>query len=200
MKKILLMAMLLWMAIFLTGSNAALAAPAGAGRTVTVMGHGELAVPPDMAYVTLGVMTSADDAQTAMQENSQAVSRVVEALLAQGIAQEQIKTAVISLYPVFSPSGPQDTEAATGYRAQNSVTSAVNDLGNVGKVTDTALRAGVNQIQGVRFAVKDDGKWRDEVMKKAIQDGQHKAAVLAQNLDGKLGPVQTLMPCITPVR
>lgn len=193
MKKVLLAAILLWAAIFLTGSNAALAAPTVTERTVTVTGHGELTVAPDMAYVTLGIMTSADEAKTAMQENSQAVNRVVEALLAQGISREQIKTSLVSLYPVFPQPGQQDAQtAATGYRAQNNVTITVNDLANVGRVLDTALGAGANQMQGVRFAVKDDSKLQDEVMKKAIQDGQHKAAVLAQNLGGKLGPVQTI--------
>lgn len=193
MKKILLLAILLWMTVFLTGSNVALAA--SPGRTISVTGHGELAVAPDMAYVTLGVMTSAGDAKTAMQENSRVVSQVVDALLAQGIAQEQIKTSLVSLYPIFPPAGPgpeTNQTAVAGYRAQNNVTATVKDLASVGKVMDTALGAGANQMQGVRFAVSEDSKLRDEVLKKAILDGQHKAAVLAQSLGGKLGKVQTV--------
>src|SRR4051794_40641403 len=63
-------------------------APAG----VKVTGHGEVDATPDIARIDVGVEARAKTASAAMDENGEAMRRVVAALEQAGIAHEDLKT------------------------------------------------------------------------------------------------------------
>jgi uncharacterized protein YggE len=172
--------------------SAALAAPAGdkAGSTITVTGHAELTVVPDIAYITAGIVTTGADVETARRDNERAMRRIIDAVIAQGIDKSKIATSQFSLQPIYKNDG-LSAGAISGYRLVNNLTVAVEDLDRIGQVIDAAFQAGANQFQGLRFAVRDDGKLRDELLRRAVQDGWHKASVIADALGVTLGqPLQ----------
>jgi uncharacterized protein YggE len=172
--------------------SAALAAPTGdkAGATITVTGHAELTIVPDIAYITAGIVTIGADVDTARRENERVVRRIIDAVTAQGIDKSKIATSQFSLQPVYKNDGQGGSNSISGYRLTNNLTVAVEDLEKVGQVIDAAFQAGANQFQGLRFAVKDDGKLRDELLRRAVQDGRHKASVIADALGLTLGQPQ----------
>lgn len=166
----------------------ALAAPADQQAAITVTGHAETTVAPDIAIVTTGIVTTGPDVETARADNDRVMRRIIDALAAQGIAKSNIVTSQFNLQPIYrsdAKDGGYGTVA--GYRLQNTVTVTVEDLAKTGAVIDAAFAAGANQFHGLRFAVKDDGRLRDELFKKAVQDGRHKAAVIAEALGVTLG-------------
>lgn len=173
---------------------AALAAAGGdKGGTVTVTGHAELTVVPDIAYITAGIVTTGADVESARRENERAMRRIIDAVTALGIDKNNVKTAQFSLQPVYKNDSKDGTAGAIGgYRLVNSLTVAIEDLEKIGPVIDAAFQAGANQFQGLRFAVKNDGKLRDELLRLAVQDGRHKAAVMAEALGLTLGPPQAV--------
>ncbi len=166
----------------------ALAAPAAEQGRITVTGHAETTVAPDIAFVTAGVVTNGADVESARGENDRTMRRIIDALAAQGIDRSRIITSQFSLQPIYRndarDGGPG---TVTGYRLQNNVTVTVEDLGKIGAVIDAAFAAGANQFNGLRFAVRDDGRLHDELLRKAVQDGRHKAAVMADALGATLG-------------
>ncbi|MDR7866489.1 MAG: SIMPL domain-containing protein [Sporomusaceae bacterium] len=169
-------------------AGTAFAAPAEGARTINVTGHAEATVAPDIAFVTAGIITTGADAATAREDNDRTMRRIIDALAAQGIAKSNIATSQFSLQPIYKSDGKDGSPGAiTGYRLQNSVTVKVEDLGKIGPVIDAAFAAGANQFQGLRFAVKDDGRLYDELLRKAVQDGRHKASVMADALGVALG-------------
>ncbi len=169
-------------------AGAAFAAPAEGTRTVTVTGHAEAAVAPDVAFVTAGIITTGADAATAREDNDRTMRRIIDALAAQGIAKANIATSQFSLQPIYKNDAKDGSPGAiAGYRLQNSVTVKVEDLGKIGPVIDAAFAAGANQFHGLRFAVKDDGRLYDELLRKAVQDGRRKASVMADALGVALG-------------
>lgn len=166
----------------------ALAAPADAPATLTVTGHAEAVVAPDIAFVTTGIVTTGPDVETARAENDRVMRRIIDALAAQGIDKSKIVTSQFSLQPLYkndAKDGGYGTIA--GYRLQNNVTVTVENLVKTGAVIDAAFAAGANQFHGLRFALKDDGKLRDDLLAKAVQDGRRKAAVMAEALGVNLG-------------
>lgn len=174
------------LAVCLAGT--ALAAPAEGARTITVTGHAEAVVAPDVAFVTAGIITAGADAESARADNDRTMRRIIDALAAQGIAKGDIATSQFSLQPIYKNDGKDGSPGAiSSYRLQNSVTVKVEDLGKIGPVIDAAFAAGANQFQGLRFAVKDDGRLYDELLRKAVQDGRHKASVMADALGVALG-------------
>ena len=65
--------------------------------TLDVAGHGEAHMKPDMARITLGVSMTAASAADASQQNAAAMTRVIAALKAGGIADADIQTSGLSL-------------------------------------------------------------------------------------------------------
>lgn len=166
----------------------ALAAPADKQASITVTGHAEALVTPDIAFVTTGIVTTGPDVESARADNDRVMRRIIDSLAVQGIDKSRIVTSQFSLQPIYKNDAKDGGYGTiTGYRLQNNVTVTVEDLAKTGAVIDAAFAAGANQFHGLRFAVKDDGKLRDELLKKAVQDGRHKAAVMAEALGVSLG-------------
>ena len=156
-------------------------------HTITVTGHAEAVVSPDIAVATFGVQTSNADIETAKTENDRIMQAIYEAMLLSGIDRSKIKTSMFSVQPIYKSETGNSAERVTGYRVQNMTTVTIEDMQNIGRVIDTAFQAGANQFQGVRFGLKKEQTFRDELMKQALLDGKRKAEMMAEALGEKLG-------------
>jgi hypothetical protein len=161
-------------------------------RTVTVTGSGKVYLTPDIAYITIGVHTEGENAAEAVASNNAQAQEVIDALLAQGIAERDIQTTNFSIYPQQE----YDTEGKpTGkikYIVDNSVFVTVRDITNVGDVLDAAVQAGANTISGIQFDVEDKTAALSEARKAAVADAGVKAEELASAAGVSLGDVQTI--------
>ena len=144
--------------------------------------YGEVKVAPDQATINFGVVTEAPTAQEAMAQNAQQMTRVVAALRRAGIAERDIQTSGLNL------SAPK----LRGYQASNRVTVTIQDLGKVGTTADAVVTAGVNQIDGIAFGLKDPKAAEDQARVLAVRALQDKARLYAQALGVDLGPVRSL--------
>jgi hypothetical protein len=157
--------------------------------TITVVGEGKVTLEPDIARVTIGVETVTNTVKEASDTNRAAVESVLNTLLAQGIAEEDLQTSGFSIYAErFGPDGPLE-EGDVRYRVSNNVSVTIRDLENVGTILDAAIEAGANNIYGVEFAVDDPGVSESEARAAAIEDAKAKAAELAELTGLSLGPV-----------
>lgn len=159
-----------------------------APASINVTGHAEVTVTPDVAFVTTGIVTTGADVEAARQENDRVMKRIIDTLVAQGIDRKKISTSQFSLQPIYRNDTRANGEGTiSGYRLQNNVTVVVEDLSRIGTVVDAAFVAGANQFYGLRFGLKDDSGLRDDLLRKAVQDGRHKAQVMADALGVSLG-------------
>ena len=161
-------------------------------RTVTVTGFGEARVEPDQAVVQVGVQTDAETAQDALAQNSAQTEALVQALIDAGVAEEDISTLSVQLYPRYGQ--PVDPEGGgqleiVGYTAVTFVEVRVRDLNNLGSVLDAAVAGGANIIQFIRFEAGDLTGALDEAREEALNDARRKAEQLAALVDAQLGPV-----------
>ena len=186
MKRIL---MLLMICTLLVGSmTPSYAAPADKNpSTISVMGHAKIAVTPDVAYFSVGITTTGTDVESARTENERIMRRTLDALIAQGIDRKKITTSQFSLQPVYNNDGRDNSQRISGYRLQNNVTVTIENLTSIGTVIDAAFQAGANQFYGLRFGLKDDNNLKEELLRKAVQDGRRKAQVIADALGVTLG-------------
>src|SRR4051794_7379325 len=127
----------------------AAAAPAAlaqdAPQGLTVIGNGTVTAAPDVAQLNVGVQTVGQTAQQALSDNSVAMQKVTDALKAQGIAEADIQTTGISVYPQMGPTDTQNgPQQITGYVASNSVNVRLTDPNRAGDVLDAAIAAGAN--------------------------------------------------------
>lgn len=149
---------------------------------------------PDMATITLGVTQNGATAKEAVDQVSEAVSGILDALAGMNIAPADTQTNGFYLQPVQArDTGPQDQPPRiTGYRAGNTVRVNVRDLDQLGPVLDAVIDLGGNQFDGLRFGLNDDSAARAQARQAAVQDAMTRAQELAQAAGVVLGPVRSI--------
>lgn len=159
---------------------------------VQVSGSFQEEVAPDIAYINLGTVTEAETVAAAQARNaavSEAVRQQVEDL---GIKAEYIKTAHYSVTPLYkNDDNGRHTPTIRGYQITNSITVTTSP-NKAGEVIDTALAAGANQVNSVRFGKKDETGVRNAVIAQAVRDALSKADAIATALNKQVVRVKTV--------
>ncbi|MFA4893624.1 SIMPL domain-containing protein [Brevundimonas sp.] len=153
--------------------------------------YGEVKTAPDMATVSFGVVTEATTAAEAMRLNATRMNEVMAALRRAGIAERDVQTSGLNLsaqYDYVQNEPPR----LRGYQANNRVTVIINDLDAVGTTADAVVAAGVNQIDGISFGLKDPTSAENRARQIAVRNLQAKAALYAQALGVNLGGIRSL--------
>ena len=172
-------------------AGAAAAVPAQAETAlppaISVTGEASVSVPPDLATVDGGVSNDAKTAREAAEANNGAMTKVLAALKAAGIADKDLQTSRLSLLPQYAGSNRPGPNTLTGYRATNRVTVRLRDVSKVASVVDTLVGAGANEIGGINFTVAAASKLLDEAREQAIADARRKAEIYARAAGVTLG-------------
>jgi uncharacterized protein YggE len=159
--------------------------------SLNLSAYGEVKAAPDMATITFGVQTEAVTAQEAMRDNAAQMTRVVAALRRAGVAERDIQTSGLNLsaqYDYVQNEPPK----LRGYQAVNRVTVVINDLTKVGATADAVVAAGVNQIDGISFGLKDPTAAENQARQLAVRNLQAKAQLYAQSLNVPLSGIRNL--------
>lgn len=151
------------------------------GTLLTVNADGSSEARPDMAIVNLGVTTEGQTAAAALAENARRMTALTAALRRAGIAERDIQTSNVSVYPqqVY---GEGQAPRITGYQANNSVTVKVRRIDNTGRVIDAAVGAGGNTVNGVSFTHADPDAQLDVARRDAIAEARRRAELYASAL------------------
>ena len=151
-------------------------------NTLSVSGAGESNAAPDIAFVTVGVVTTGKKAQDASQANAVATTKVVAALRALGIAEKDIQTSGYSVSPQYNPQPNPRREGPEiiGYHVSNNVRATIRKLDNIGKAIDAALEAGANNVHGVGFGLEKREAADSAAIEDAVKDARRKADTLAR--------------------
>lgn len=160
-------------------------------RQVYVQGQGSIRVDPDLAYVNLGVVTQAPEADEAQTKNAINMRNILAALGELGIKGEDIETSYFNVYPVYRYS-EEKGDQITGYRVSNTISVMLRDLSKVGEVIDVAIKTGATNVNSVRFTLADEEPWRDKALTLAVENGRRKAVVMATAAGEKLGPIMVI--------
>ncbi len=164
-------------------------APATSG-TITVTGEGTINVAPDVAELSFGITTGPrPTAKDATDRIATDMNKVIAAVKALGIDDKDIRTESFYLNPSYD--WADGRQRLRGYEAMQSLRVKVRDLDKVGDVLTAATDNGANQAGGVSFTVDDLEAKQTEARTQAIDDAKKKAEALADQLDERLGDVQS---------
>ena len=149
---------------------------------VRVTGEATVSVAPDEALIDLGVMTENMNAELAAQENATKLDSVLGALRKGFGDSMQVKTLNYSLTPKYSyPQGGGQREL-DGYTATNVVRVTTAKLDQVGRIVDAATSAGANNVQQLKFQLRDEEPTRATALRDATLSARSKAEAIAQAL------------------
>ncbi len=153
-----------------------------------VSATGHAAQAPDRASVSAGVVTQAPTAGAAMRENARQMNAVFKALKAAGIVERNITTSQMSLQPQYDYQN-RKAPRITGYEVRNTLSAMSDDLDKVGPMLDALVSAGVNNIGGINFSIKDAKSARAKARMDAIALARTKAENMAKAAGVRLGKV-----------
>ena len=123
---------------------------------------------------------------------------VIAALRRAGIAERDIQTSTISLQPRYSdperdaqmrarrtgepyvPPSPPQGPTIIGYEANNNVQVRVRRLADMGRIIDTLVEAGANQVNGPSFTLDEPAAALDEARVEAVANARRRAEIYAR--------------------
>ena len=150
--------------------------------TITSSGEGRREMAPDKATIVLGVETRARTPAAAASANADRMTAIRVALTRAGVAERDIATARYSLNLEFGRT-PGDTQ----YVAANLVTVTTRLLDQVGRIIDTGLGAGANNINSLQYDLTDRSKAQADALGDAVANAKRQAEVMAAAAGGRLG-------------
>lgn len=160
-------------------------------RTISVTAEGAVAVKPDMARISIGVVTRAVTAAEALAANSRRMTQLFEALEAAGVERKDMATSSLSLYPIRKQSKRDSDEGPRieGFQASNNLSVTSRDLSKLGALLDALARAGANNMGGIGFDVSDREALTDKARRDAVAKARSRAELYADAAGVKLGEV-----------
>jgi uncharacterized protein len=146
---------------------------------ITVNGEGKSEIVPDMAQISLGVLTEASTAREAVTSNGEAMIRLFERLKTFKIAEKDICTVNFSVSPKYIYRQNEEPKMA-GFMCNNMVTVTIRDLAKVGAILDGLVSDGANRVNGIEFSASDTTAKMDEARRAAMKDARRRADVLGE--------------------
>ncbi|KIL41539.1 hypothetical protein SD70_06640 [Gordoniibacillus kamchatkensis] len=157
-------------------------------HAITVNGVGELMASPDVAYVTLGIVTRADSANSAQTQNAQSYANLEKVLYDNyKLDKKDVKTTGFQVQPVYSYADKEPK--ITGYTATQTVQVTYRDLDKIGALLDAASGAGVNQINGVQFDTEKRQDYEILAIDAAMNNAENKAKAIAKDAGKRLNGI-----------
>lgn len=163
---------------------------AAAETRIAVNGTGETRISADTAVISLGVSARDRDVLKAQQTVNENIAGIRQALLSNGVAEENINTDYMSIYAIYDYN--EDVEKVQAYNASTTLAVKVTDMDSVGRLIDEAFAAGANTLNGISFSASDTDEARDESLKAAVGEARAKAEVLAEASGLKITGIETI--------
>lgn len=166
-------------------------------RIVTVSGEGTVKVKPDTATVYFGVSVTAKTATDALGQAGAKADTLIKVIQASGVADADIKTTGLSLYPQYDNFG----KTITGYNVSNSVTVTIRQVDTTGAVIDAAAGFVGNEITigGINFSVENKDAALAQSRKAAIADAKLRAEQYTAAAQTSVGQVLSISELSAPV-
>lgn len=158
-------------------------------RSITVTGTAERRVAPDMATLTMAVVSEALAPAEARRDADAIVARVLEVLRGRGIAEGDIDSSSLQVSPQYRWREERRERQLTGYEVRRNLTVRLTDLDLLGELLVALPEAGVNEIQAPQLGLQDREALYREVLAAAAKNARERAEVLAGTLDVELDGV-----------
>jgi uncharacterized protein YggE len=167
-------------AVILAGLLAAAGFAAETPHTLAVTGTAEVAVAPDICFLSFVVETEhRKSAATAYRENNELMTAVSDAVKALGIEPRDIQTRGFSLSPKYHWDDDRDKQVFDGYQASHTLFVSLRDTDKASSVLDAGVGAGATRVDGVSFTVENPKKYLAEARLEALRAARAKAEAMA---------------------
>lgn len=161
-------------------------------NTITVSADDKVIAKPDIASISLSVVSKGKTVTEVTTDGNKKMSDVVAALKAMQIDEKDIQTTGYYLNPEQDYSidrAPNQVPTITGYTLSQTATVKVRKIDSVGDVVQKATSLGANEVGSINLTIDDQDKLQDQAREKAFTKAKAKAATLARQAGVSLGEI-----------
>lgn len=170
-------------------------------NSIQASGSATRYVKPDMAQLSIGVVTQATTAQAAADQNATLTDAVIKALEKVLGSVGTVQTQYYSISPRYTNTSGQQT--LVGYTVSNTLQVTTNNVNLVGPLIDAGNGAGANSVAGPYYGLQNPEPETQLALSAASRQALAHAAAIASGLGAKTGAVlsaqegSTVMPILT---
>lgn len=164
-------------------------------HVLTVSATGKVTVIPDVARVYLGVSLVKPTVKEARDAAATAMTNVIAAVKALGIAEDDIQTSGLSLYARYDD---KSSTKIVGYAISEQIQVTVRDLDKAGDVIDTATAKGATDVNGISFEIADPAAAQDAARAAAVTTARTSGLAMAAAGNVTLGAVVSIADASAP--
>jgi uncharacterized protein len=157
--------------------------PGQSPRIISVYGTATVHVAPNLATITIAVVTQNKDALQAQQENAKRSTDVIKAVKGVSDPTVEVSTGGYAITVQHPIEGNVRTTEITGYQVTNSISVKLRDLNKVGEVLDQAALAGANSVNQVSFGLENNETTRREALSAATADAVARVQAIVRGLN-----------------
>ncbi len=176
-------------AIVLCGLLAACASRTVAGSPteggITVTASGRVEVVPDVASISVGIITTGDTAAAAQKDHAAPVNAMLDTLRELGIDEKDIQTTSSGVMPVWQEEG----EETTSYEAHTVLAVDNVAIDEIPSVMEACLDAGATEVDGPEYSTAAYEDSYQEALAKAVEAARPKAEAIAAASGVRLGGI-----------
>ncbi len=172
--------------------KAGIDAQSGSGSLINVInvsGTGKVTVLPDEATIQINVQSDGATSAAALDANAREMQKVLDRLKTEGIADKNIETSSVVVYPNRYYDATTGQEKTSGYRADNTitVTFAQADFKRIGDIYAAMTEAGADNIYGPSWQLSETNPAVATALTRAIANARMKAEAIAADQEVQLG-------------
>lgn len=148
-----------------------------ADSTMRVIGNAVVTAAPDLASMDIGFQAQEADAAAAQKKVAETIDKIKTAVTLQGVSDDDIKTAYLSIYPSYDYS--EGDSKINGYRVEHMLTISIKEIDKIGAIMDAALGVGANQNGSISYSASNESELYQKALAAAVEDASAKADTLA---------------------
>ncbi len=178
--------LLLSLSLFLCVFQLALQAEGDFEQTPKLVVKGEASVfkPADQMEVSLGIVTTDENSNVALNENNKRMHQVIANLKALGLDESDYQTGHFRIQPIYRKPArnerPEEVhQVIDRYEVTNAIQIKTQKLPLADKIIGAAVQGGVNQVDQLNFNLNNPQLYRAEAIQLAAQNAISDAQALA---------------------
>jgi uncharacterized protein YggE len=145
---------------------------------MTLTGHSEMEIAPDIVIIRLGVQTTGEDLSQIQADNARISQSIIQTLQRMGIT--DIKTSQYSIDRVYDFEDGRQIDR--GFSVRNILQIRTTNLEAAGSIIDAAVNAGANVVDLITFDISNREYYYQQVLNMAILNAIQKANSITMNL------------------
>lgn len=161
-------------------------------RLVTVSGEGTVRVQPDMAVVHFGVVTTADDPETARRLNAESAREAMNTVRELGVEERFMRLEGLQLQPRREYDETARRYVERGYEASRQVVVELHDVEMLPTLVARIVQRGANRLNHVAYDLQNRDEARNEALRVAVLNAREKARMIVETLDQSLGQLRSV--------